>query len=122
MVSSKEQLLADLEANCAEAVARLSALAPEQFEQGRYENRWNGRQILAHIASIEWTYARLIEMAAAPPPEGASGGGQRAATAQGGIDSYNARQVEKRANATVAELLDEFRVNRQKTIAAVAAA
>jgi uncharacterized damage-inducible protein DinB len=122
MVSSKEHLLADLEANGAEAVAKLSALPPEQFEQGRYENGWNGRQILAHMASIEWTYARLIEMAAAPPAEGSGAGGERAATAHGGIDAYNARQVEKRANATVAELLEEFQANRRKTISAVAAA
>ena len=70
MVSSQEQLLADLEANGAAAVAKLAALPPEQFERGRYENGWNGRQILAHMASIEWTYARLIELAAAPPAEG----------------------------------------------------
>ena len=122
MVSSKEQLLADLETNGRDAVARLRALPPEKFEEGRYENGWNGRQILAHIASIEWTYARLIEMAAAPAPEGMPEGGERAATAQGGMDAYNARQVEKRANATVAELLAEFETNRRRTIAAVAAA
>jgi uncharacterized damage-inducible protein DinB len=122
MVSSKEQLLADLEANGAAAVAKLAALAPEQFERGRYENGWNGRQILAHMASIEWTYARLIELAAAPPAEGSAEGSERAASAQGGIDGYNARQVEKRANATVPELLEEFQANRRKTIGAVAAA
>jgi hypothetical protein len=40
-------------------------------------------------------------------------------TAQGGIDAYNARQVEKRADATVAELLAEFERNRATMIAAV---
>jgi hypothetical protein len=85
-----------------------------------YENGWNGRQILAHMASIEWTYSRLIDMAAAPAPAGESG--ERAATAQGGIDSYNQRRVEKRATAKVEELIAEFRENREKTIAAVEAA
>ena len=37
--------------------------------------------------------------------------------ARGGIDDYNARQVEKRAGATIAELLDEFAANRAKTVA-----
>jgi hypothetical protein len=38
---------------------------------------------------------------------------------QGGVDSYNDRQVAKRADASVAELLDEFERNRAATIAAV---
>ena len=43
-------------------------------------------------------------------------------TAQGGIDSYNERQVAKRAEATVEELLKEFKTNRAATIASVEAA
>ena len=39
--------------------------------------------------------------------------------AQGGILSYNDRQVAKRAGATVDELLAEFEQNRAATIAAV---
>ena len=121
MASSKQQLLADLKANGEEAIAMLRSLEPAKFEQGVYENGWNGRQILAHMASIEWTYARLIDMASAPPAAGTPGA-ERAASAQGGIDGYNARQVEKRAGVTVAELIAEFEANRKKTIAAVEAA
>ena len=40
-------------------------------------------------------------------------------TPRGGIDDYNARQVEKRAAASVEELLREFETNRAATIAAV---
>ncbi len=55
-VPSKDELLQILRSNGAEVVAKLRGLPPEAFEQGRYENGWNGRQILAHVASIEWTY------------------------------------------------------------------
>jgi sulfur carrier protein ThiS len=41
---------------------------------------------------------------------------------QGGINDYNERQVEKRAGATVAELIDEFETNRAATIAAAESA
>lgn len=132
-VPSKAELLQILRSNGAEVVAKLRGLPPAAFEQGRYENGWNGRQILAHVASIEWTYTRLLDVArsaspAAPQsaevrrtsPEEAAGIPTR--PMQGGIDDYNARQVEKRAGASVAELLAEFETNRAATIAAVESA
>lgn len=123
---TKTELLAGLRSSAAEALATLRALPAETFEQGRYESGWNGRQILAHIASIEWTYPRLLQLPApAPTPAPAASGGEAAPArpAQGGgVDGYNARQVEQRAGATVAELIAEFERNREKTIAAVDAA
>jgi hypothetical protein len=137
---TKDELLEALRANGAHAGETLRATPESAFEQGRYENGWNGRQILAHIASIEWTYRKLIDIAkqtptdaprdaAAPPRSGdvrrttpEEARGLPIAAAQGGIDSYNARQVDKRAAASVAELIDEFEQNRAGTIAAVAAA
>ncbi|MBI4570480.1 MAG: DinB family protein [Chloroflexi bacterium] len=131
---TKAQLLDALRASRDDALARLRALPPEEFERGRYENGWNGRQILAHIASIEWTYPRLLDVAkeapaAAPAPAqisrtepGEAPAGTPTRIAQGGIDSYNDRQVARRAEASVAELLDEFARNRDATIAAVEAA
>ena len=134
-VPSKSELLEALRASGDIALERLRALPPEQFDAGRYEGGWNGRQILAHFASIEWTYPRLLNLAkpgpspAAPEesrevrrtaPEETSA--RSSAPARGGIDSYNERQVEKRADASVDELLAEFEKNRGATIAAVEAA
>ena len=123
---SKAQLIETLRSTGAETAARLRSLPPEAFEQGRYENGWNGRQILAHIASIEWTYPRLFDLAreaSTPRPARPRGRGATAGRGmQGGINDYNARQVEKRAGATVAELLAEFETNRAATIAAVESA
>lgn len=135
-VPTKAELIEELRASGAQLVTRLRALPAAEFETGRYENGWNGRQILAHVASIEWTYPRLLEIArqggAVTEGTGAAGPVRRTEpgeaagiptrTAQGGIDAYNARQVEKRAGASVAELLDEFARNRAALIAAVAGA
>ncbi len=126
---SKPELLSALRSSQQDVLDRLSALSDDRFAQGRYEGGWNARQILAHIASIEWTYPRLIYVARQGPPEQASGwsGGApegspkptQAGAARGGIGSYNERQVEQRAQASVAELLAEFQKNRAATIDAV---
>lgn len=135
---TKQQLVDALRANGAHAVDALRALPDAAFDQGRYENGWNARQILAHVASIEWTYRRLIDVAKQADGQRTESGKQQSggvrrtseaesrglptAAAQGGIDSYNERQVEKRAGASIAELIDEFERNRAGTIAAVEAA
>ncbi len=131
---TKADLLEDLRASGREVAERLGALPAEEFDRGRYESGWNGRQILAHAAAIEWTYPRLVDIAKdGTPPSGGNATAVRRTepdeaskvptrTAEGGIDSYNERQVAKRADATVAELLEEFETNRAATIAAVEAA
>ena len=133
-VTKKAELLEELRASGQEVAERLGPLPAEEFNRGRYESGWNGRQILAHTAAIEWTYPRLVDIAkgGTPPSGGATTEVRRTApdeasniptrTAVGGIDSYNERQVAKRADATVEELLAEFNTNRAATIAAVEAA
>src|SRR5882672_2531620 len=116
---SKAQLLEALAASRDEVVALMRSVPLERLEEGRYENGWNGRQILAHIASIEWTYPRLIDIARTPPVEEAT---PPTRAMKGGNDAYNDRQVSKRAHLTVPELLAEFAANRAATIKAVEAA
>lgn len=123
--TSRAELIEALRASRDEVVAIVSAMSPDRLEEGRYENGWNGRQILAHIASIEWTYPRLIDIArdapmpaAAEPPTGEP----PTRAMRGGNDAYNERQVARRAHLSVAELLSEFERNRAATIAAVEAA
>ncbi len=123
MTASKTELLERLRTSRDEIVTKLRALPPESFEQGRYESGWNGRQILAHIASIEWSYPRLIDVAReaqSPKPAEAKEASTEPATrpARGGINDYNERQVEKRAQMSVEELIAEFEANRATTIAA----
>lgn len=119
---TKAELLADLRASAEQLLAALRPLPPEHFERGVYENGWNGRQILAHVASIEWSYPRLLEVArqsATGAPAETTSEGLATRIAQGGIDSYNARQVAKRAATPVAGLLDGFERNRAALLAAV---
>ena len=117
---SKSELLQALHRSRDEVVALVRGLPPERLEEGRYENGWNGRQILAHIASIEWSYPRLIEIARTPPAPAGEPPPTRAP--KSGNETYNERQVAKRAHLTVGELLAEFETNRAATIQAVEAA
>jgi hypothetical protein len=125
---SKGELLGALRASRDEVLAIVRALPPERLEEGRYEAGWNGRQILAHVASIEWTYPKLIEIAseaeaASLTASGDTGAGELPTRAmRGGNETYNARQVAKRDHLSVAELLLEFERNRAATIKAVDAA
>ena len=120
MANEAKQLLLETLKGDAEAIsAALGRLSPEELEQGRYEDGWNAREILAHIAAIEWTYPRLLQLAG----QRSDGTEERVSRAtDGGMDGYNARQVAKRAHVGASELLAEFRKNREATIAAIEAA
>jgi hypothetical protein len=128
MTASKAELLDKLRTSRDEVVSKLRSIPPEKYEDGRYESGWNGRQILAHIAAIEWSYPRLIDVAReaqAPKPkvkadEKPTDPAHR--PARGGINDYNERQVEKRKDMSVEELITEFEQNRATTIAAFEAA
>ncbi|MDZ7727474.1 MAG: DinB family protein [Dehalococcoidia bacterium] len=117
----KPELLAALRESGAEFASRLRGLPGAHFQSGRYENGWNARQILAHVAAIEWTYANLVDVAKQAGSTSGDGEQRASGEVRGGIDAYNERQVAKRADATPDELLDEFERNRQKTIAAIEA-
>jgi len=132
---TKTELLAALRTGGDDAVRALRALPEAAFDTGGYENGWNGKQILAHVAAIEWTYPRLLDVARQSAPEAAASstaGVRRTApeeatglptrAAAGGIDSYNDRQVQKRVGVSVGSLIDEFEKNRAATVAAVEAA
>ena len=121
---SRTQLLEALRSSERELLDKLSGLPAGAFERERYENGWNGREILAHVASLEWTHPRLLDIPKQGTPPGATESRPESSSAptrnvRGGIGSYNERQVEKRAGASVPELLAEFQKNRAATIAAV---
>lgn len=121
-VPSRGELLAALRASRDEVVAIVRRLSPQRLEEGRYENGWNGRQILAHLASIEWTYPRLLDIAREVGAPAAGSGEPPTRAMRGGNDAYNERQVAKRAHLSAADLLAEFERNRATTIRAVEAA
>jgi uncharacterized damage-inducible protein DinB len=115
---SQAELLEALRHTQDTVLSALAALPEEHLDEGRYENGWNGRQILAHIAAIEWTFPRLLDL---PARQAATAAGESPARppVEGGIDAYNARQVAKREGMPVMDLIREFEQNRVATIAAV---
>ena len=117
-VQTRNDLLAALRDDAARLPQVVAAIGADDLERGVYENGWSARQLLAHLAAIEWTYPRLIEQARSPaeprPTSSASGSFN--------MDAYNHRQVANRETASVVELLEEFAENRRVTIAAVATA
>lgn len=127
---TRDELLDRLRTSGQEVSATLRSMPAAELETGRYESGWNARQILAHIASVEWTYPRLVDLARqaqnppAPAPEASAtpssaGAAPPTADVRDGILSYNERQVAKRADATVEELIAEFERNRSATIQAI---
>jgi uncharacterized protein (TIGR03083 family) len=111
---SPEGLEAALEESRDAFLATASRVTPGRWSGTAFENGWTARELLAHVASIEWTYPALIRLAEQAPERGPAGAGP-------GIDEYNRRQVGKRRDAQVPELLDEFARNRARTIEAVRA-
>ena len=110
---TKSELLAGLEASRDEVVDGLDGL---DLSGGVYEGGWNGHQLLAHLASMEWTYPRVLELPAATDEEAA-----RPRDTSVSVDDYNRRQVERRRDVPVDELVAEFVRNRARTIEAVEA-
>ena len=118
-IGTREELLAALREDAGRLPEVVGAIGEAELSRGVYENGWSAQELLAHLAAIEWTYPRLIERAEAT----AGGSGGSSDSSSGGafdMDAYNARQVVKRAEAGIGELLEEFGRNREATIEAVA--
>ncbi len=121
VMPSKHEIIEGLRTSGARASETLRALDAERLKAGVYEGGWNGIQLVAHIASIEWTYPRLIGRAEAAG-ESRGSGDRPSGEPRGGMDGYNERQVEQRADHTLEQLIEEFEQNRAATIEAVEAA
>ncbi len=116
-------LLAALRSDGDRVADVLAALPADAFERGAYEQGWTVKDIAAHLASIEWTYPRLIQIAEAAD-QGAESSDGDASTDRGSnpqMDDYNARQVAKRRETPLPQLIEEFRSNRAALIDAIEA-
>jgi hypothetical protein len=109
IIRAMEQFQSDVE----QAVA---AMPEGAWSGGVYEDGWNARQILCHIASTSGVAGFLLNLAQAP--SGASIPG----VAGFNIDDFNNTQVEMRAGRSTAEVLSEIRSNLQHDAGAVQAA
>ncbi len=116
----RDTLLAALRSDGDRVADVLAALPADALQRGAYEQGWTVKDIAAHLASIEWTYPRLIQIAEAAE-QGAepSGGDTSTRGSNPQMDDYNARQVAKRRETPLPELIEEFRSNRAALIDAV---
>jgi DinB superfamily/Mycothiol maleylpyruvate isomerase N-terminal domain len=112
----RDELVEQLRDSGAEALAAIRSVPAARLDNGAYGSGWTVKQIMAHVASMEFAYRRL--------PSLASGARDAQAPPGGGtfdMDGYNARQVERRATATAEELADEFARGRGTLIAEISA-
>lgn len=114
---ARSELVDALRSSGAQALAAMTAVPDAALDAPGYENGWTVRGIMAHVASMEFAYRRLPDIARSP-------GGDAQTTGSGGrfdMDAYNARQVEKRAVASREQLTDEFVRGRGALIVTAAA-
>ena len=114
MPGRKEDVIAAIR-NAEAEVERLVESAPEPaWSKGAYEQGWNAKQLLCHIASTSGVAGFLIAMAQA-----SAGGGPGA---DFDVDSWNAQAVAERQDKAVEEIMEEARTNFRRDIAGVEAA
>jgi len=100
--TARDEVLGALRDSGDEVLAAMLSVPPGALDNGTYENGWNVHEVMAHVASMEFAYRRL--------PDLARRGDDAAAAGAGGVDfnAYNARQVLRRAGRAPAELAQEF--------------
>lgn len=108
---TRAELIEQLRDSGAAGLAAMLAAPEAALAMAGYENGWTVRQIMAHVASMEFTYRRLPELARGPRDAHTTAGGETF-----DMDGYNARQVAKRAGRTPAELSEEFLKGRAALI------
>src|SRR5713226_8673848 len=100
-MASKDDIVCTMETLQQQIERAASALPPPGWSKGIYENGWNARQILCHMASTSGMTGFTLNMA--NTPAGSSLG------ASFDVDAWNAQQVSERQGKTGHDLLAEIR-------------
>lgn len=114
-MADKGKVIAEVEDFVKRAVAVAESLSLAETERTVYADGWNVRQVFCHLASLGIFAQRMIERAQVPQPAGEEGGGSI------DIDAWNARQVAKRQDLPLAQLVEELRSNHQAVVEMVGA-
>ena len=102
-----EKLKHALEESHAELVALAQRLSAEDLARPSPNEGWTVKDLLVHLATAE------------PGLQNVARGmlrGENVVPADFDLDRWNQRAVAKRRDATVAELIEQFRTNRQRTL------
>lgn len=116
MITKKQDLL-DAMDEFAQTLDDVVARVPEaKWESGVYENGWNAKQLLCHVASTAGVAGFVLTLARSPVAVGAGG--------DDGFDNdaFNAQQVRARESRPLANLLNEIRdtMNRDRQVVSAA--
>ncbi|HEY5625540.1 MAG TPA: maleylpyruvate isomerase N-terminal domain-containing protein [Dehalococcoidia bacterium] len=108
-MASKSGIIEGIRQVQAEAERVASEMPEGAWDKGVYENGWNAKQILCHVALSANVPAFLIAAANAPEPAKMPGGG-------GDIDDFNESQVAMRMEKPVSEILEELNRTYEQAI------
>ncbi|MBI2913955.1 MAG: maleylpyruvate isomerase N-terminal domain-containing protein [Chloroflexi bacterium] len=113
MPASKQEIIESIRRWQGELETTVAAVDQGSWSKGVYEQGWNAKQLLCHLASDTGVVGFLINMASVPPGAGGGGGFD--------IDAFNAREVAARQQKTVAELVAERRSGCERAVEQVQA-
>ncbi len=113
-MASKDGIIEGIRQVQAEAARVASAMPEDAWDKGVYENGWNARQILCHVALSANVPAFLIAAANSPGPAKMPGGA-------GNVDDFNESQVAMRMEKPVSEIVKEINSTYEQAINVVQA-
>ncbi|MCH7484855.1 MAG: DinB family protein [Chloroflexi bacterium] len=113
-MASKDGIIEGIRQVQAEAARIASAMPEDAWDKGVYENGWNARQILCHVALSANVPAFLIAAANSPEPAKMPGG-------SGNMDDYMDSQVAMRMEKPVSEIVKEINSTYEQAINVVQA-
>jgi hypothetical protein len=114
MPAAKADIIEVIRGTQGEVEKLVSAAAESAWSKAVYDQGWNAKQLLCHIASTSGVGAFLINMAKAPGSGGMS--------ADFDVDAWNVQAVGARQHKAIAEILEEIRGNCQRDIESVESA
>ena len=113
-MASKSGIIEGIRQVQAEAERVAAAMPEDAWDNGVYENGWNAKQILCHVALSANVPAFLIAAANSPGPANMPGDA-------GDIDDFNASQVAMRMKKPVSEILEEIQRTYEQAVNVVQA-
>jgi hypothetical protein len=85
-----EQVIDELRKSGIAALAAMHSVPDDRLQAVSYEQGWTVGQVMAHVASMEYAYRRLPDLART------ARGGEPGSVGAFDMNAYNARQVAKR--------------------------
>ena len=112
MTDRRTDIIAELEKNLENSISFFRSLPPEQLSVQVYTDgaQWTVKQVLAHFITIErsmhWLFKNILSDGAGAPEDF-------------DVDRFNLTQTKKLDGLTVEELIEQFKLVREDTIAIV---